>query len=227
MIQNKENNHIINWKYLGVILMKKTVIGITARLVDGSYKVSSNLIAKICNLGCLPYIILPGLESELPDILKKCQGFIIPGGNSWHNTDEIIIKYAINEDIPLMGICAGMQAICNLNNFCGGPESDQTIPILTKNHHSLEEYHHNILITSDFLKNIIHQDKIKVNSRHNFTVTKEDYFVIDALSEDNIIEAIHLPKNRYIVGFQWHPEDLNDAAAAKIFQNFIEQVKNS
>lgn len=79
------------------------VIGISSRLVDGSYKVGENLIKKIKENNAFPIIILPGLVETQEKILALCNGFIIPGGNIWHETDELIIKYAIKHDIPLLG----------------------------------------------------------------------------------------------------------------------------
>lgn len=200
------------------------IIGITPRLVDGAYKVSPNLIKQIVNNGAFPLIITP--EMDLNDILGICAGFIIPGGVTWIPIDEEIIKYAIKHDKALLGICAGMQAICNINNFCGSSASDKTIPINGNKHQSKEKYVHYITITDNFLKNILKENKVLVNSRHNFTVTKEDYFVIDAYSEDGLIEAIHLPNNRFILGLQWHPEDLFDSISNKIFRSFIEACQN-
>ena len=77
------------------------VVGISARLVDGSYKVGENLIKKIKENNAFPIIILPGFAEALEIILALCNGFIILGGNIWHETDELIIKYAIKHDIPL------------------------------------------------------------------------------------------------------------------------------
>src|SRR5699024_5197531 len=117
-----------------------------------------------------PIIILPGFVEALEKILALCNGFIIPGGNTWHETDELIIKYAIKHDIPLLGICAGMQAIANIKNFCGTKDSDKTILIGNDKHYSLDKYSHCINVTDDFLSNILGSNRIMVNSRHKFMV---------------------------------------------------------
>ena len=203
------------------------VVGISARLVDGSYKVGENLIKKIKENNAFPIIILPGFAEALEIILALCNGFIILGGNIWHETDELIIKYAIKHDIPLLGICAGMQAIANIKNFCGTKDSDKTILIGNDKHYSLDKYSHCINITSNFLSDILESNRIMVNSRHKFTVIKEDYFMVDAYSDDGVIEAIHFPYKRFILGVQWHPENLDDEFSQKLFSTFIEQCKNS
>ena len=197
------------------------VVGISARLVDGSYKVGENLIKKIKENNAFPIIILPGFVEAQEKILALCNGFIIPGGNTWHETDELIIKYVIKRDIPLLGICAGMQALANIKNFCGTKDSDKTIPIGNDKHYSLDKYSHYINITSNFLSNILESNRIIVNSRHKFTVIKEDYFIVDAYSDDGVIEAIHLPNKKFILGVQWHPEDLDDEFSERLFTEFI------
>lgn len=191
------------------------VIGISMRLVDNSYKVSANLIEKVKKNGGVPLLILPGFDNSR--LISMCDGFIIPGGVTWSEVDELIIKYAITNDLPLLGICAGMQAIANIHNFDKNIPSDQTVPIGNDSHNSKSKYVHDISITGKFLYNILSSKKVRVNSRHKFTVTKEDYFAVDAYSDDGIIEAIHLPGKKFILGVQWHPEDLNDEFSERLF----------
>ena len=65
------------------------------------------------------------------------------------------------------------------------------------------------------------KDKIKVNSRHNYQVEPKDYFKIDAVSDDGVIEAISFSEFKFMVGLQWHPEDMNDDDQDKIFKYFL------
>lgn len=218
--------------------MNKPIIGITTRddFKNGKaiYKINKNIIDKVVNNGGIPILIPPignieeEVYSKLLKILNICSGFIIPGGNTWNLNDEIIIKYALNKDIPLLGICAGMQAIANLNNFCGTIDSDQTVIITSSINHNIDDkkYVHDIFIKKGLLFDILHKSKIKVNSRHQSTIKIENFFNIDAISNDNIVEAIHIPKKKFILSLQWHPEDLDDENSQKIFRSFIESAKN-
>ena len=197
------------------------IIGITARLVDGIYKVNESLIEKIKNNGALSLVIVPGFDNTY--LFSLCNGFIIPGGVTWCETDEEIIKYAIENDLPLLGICAGMQALANIHNFDKDILSDQTIPIGNNLHDSKDLYVHDVNVVDKFLLDILGTKKIKVNSRHKYKVKNEDYFIIDAYSDDGLIEAIHLPNKKFIMGVQWHPEDLDDEFSKSIFENFIKK----
>ena len=197
------------------------LVGITTRLDNNVYKVNESIIEKLKKYDIMPILIVPGFENNLTSILDKCSGFIIPGGVTWHEADEIIIKYALKNDIPLLGICAGMQALANIHNFDKDILSDQTIPIGNDSHYSQNEYAHNIQVVSPFLENILQDKFIRVNSRHKFKVAKEDYFVVDAYSDDGLIEAIHIPNKKFILGVQWHPEDLRDEYSERLFAEFI------
>ncbi len=144
-------------------------IGITTRIIENDNKliekVPESLIQKVIEAGGIPLIIPLVKEKDLPFFLNICKGFIIPGGNTWHNIDEIIIKHAIKYDIPLLGICAGMQAIGNLKNFKGTQKSDKTIIIKKRNHNSNAQYVHDVYIKGTLLKGILKENVIKVNSR--------------------------------------------------------------
>lgn len=217
--------------------MNKPIIGITTRTdlynEREIVKVNKSIINKVVSSGGIPLLIplnsddFSTASKNLLNILKICNGFIIPGGNTWNLNDEIIIKYAVENDVPLLGICAGMQAIANMNNFCGSIQSDKTIRINSNiNHNVLDnDYVHEIIIGEGLLFHILGKTKICVNSRHMSTVIVESFFNIDAKSHDDIIEAIHIPNKKFILGLQWHPEDLNDENSLKIFQSLIEFCK--
>jgi putative glutamine amidotransferase len=45
----------------------------------------------------------------------------------------------------------------------------------------------------------------------------------NASAEDGIIEGIELPQKRFVLGVQWHPEELfsSDPAMLKLFKEFV------
>lgn len=196
--------------------MKK--IGITTRIITNDIglkqdKVPHSLVKKLEEHKALP-IIIPNI-SDISYYLDICDGFIVPGGITWNEADIKIIKYVFKANKPLLGICTGMQALANINTFV-----DNTIKVDNHNVPN-EEYVHEISINDGILKNILNKDKIKVNSRHNYKVEPKDYFKIDAVSYDEVIEAISFPEFKFIVGLEWHPEDMDDEDQNKIFKYFI------
>lgn len=198
--------------------MKK--IGISTRIITNDIglkqeKVPSSLIKILEENGVLP-IIIPNID-DISYYLDICDGFIVPGGITWNDVDVNIIKYVFKENKPLLGICAGMQALANIDTFV-----DNTIKV--ENHNvPNEDYVHEISINDGILKSILNKDKIKVNSRHNYMIEPKSYFKIDAVSNDGVIEAISYPEFKFIVGLQWHPEDMDDDDQNKIFKYFISE----
>lgn len=196
--------------------MKK--IGISTRIITNDIglkqdKVPHSLVKKLEEHKALP-IIIPNIN-DVSYYLDICDGFIVPGGITWNEADIEIIKYVFKVNKPLLGICAGMQALANIDTFI-----DNTIKVDNHNVPN-EEYVHEISINDGILKNILNKDKIKVNSRHNYMIEPKSYFKIDAVSYDGVIEAISFPEFKFIVGLEWHPEDMDDENQNKIFKYFI------
>lgn len=193
-------------------------IGISTRIITNDIglkqdKVPHSLVKKLEEHKTLP-IIIPNI-SDISYYLDICDGFIVPGGITWNEADIKIIKYVFKANKPLLGICTGMQALANIDTFV-----DNTIKVDNHNVPN-EEYVHEISINDGILKNILNKDKIKVNSRHNYMIEPKSYFKIDAVSYDGVIEAISFPEFKFIVGLQWHPEDMDDDDQNKIFKYFI------
>ncbi len=202
--------------------MNKPLIGITCRTIKSDdrdiLKVNKSIVDYVIKSGGTPLLILSDMDFSV------FSGFIFPGGSSWEELDEKILKYAYINDIPALGICAGMQLIASMDKF--GNVLDNCIAIGNSKHQSKDEYVHEITINKGILFDILGSNKIIVNSRHNDTVNLNDNFLIDAKSrDDKIIEAIHIPNKTFILGLQWHPEDLSDEYSKKIFQYFIEKCK--
>ena len=199
----------------------KPTIGITCRTIKNDdrdiLKVNKSIVDYVIKSGGIPLLILSDMDFSIFD------GFIFPGGYSWENLDEKILKYAFDNDIPALGICAGMQLIASMDKF--GNVLDNCIAIGNNHHQSKDEYVHEITINNGILLDILGSNKIIVNSRHNDTVNLNNNFTVDAYSSDNIIETVHIPNKTFILGLQWHPEDLSDEYSEKIFKYFIEKCK--
>ncbi len=151
------------------------------------------------------------------EMLKMFDGIVLPGGDEWTYLDEVAIEYAKNENVPLLGICLGMQAM----GIDGNLENMKTLK--TKNHHKKEQYVHSVVIKKDtLLERIIQKEKIQVNSRHFYTIEPTDEWTVSAVSDDGVVEAIERKNHPFCLGIQWHPEDMvEDKYAKKIFSEFI------
>ena len=173
-------------------------------------------------------------DNEKKDLIreiKMCDGIILSGGNKFYEYDEFICEYALNKDIPLLGICAGMQAMARIDNRKKYEDYRNIKNNTGINHYKMDEpYVHEVHIYKDsMLGNIIGQNIIKVNSVHNYHITKTNEFIVSGISEDGFIEAIEMKNKKFIIGVQWHPEKIidQDEPSRKIFESFINICKKT
>lgn len=180
----------------------KELIGLKKELIDYLNRYEINVV-------CIP------IFKNSKKIIKQCDGVILPGGNEINNDDIKIIKYLYKIDKPTLGICLGMQEMAlSLNG--------QVCKLESNIHNQSSKYVHEIYFNKNSkLFEIIKNDKILVNSRHNYYVIKTN-LLITAISNDNIIEALEDPNQKFFIGLQWHPESLKqDLNSQKIFDAFI------
>lgn len=87
--------------------------------------------------------------------------------------------------------------------------------------------HSNKIYPNSLLFKILNKKEILVNSlHHSYIDLKLSKLIVSAISDDNIIEAVELPNHPFLIGLQWHPEYLMDTNSKKIFDYFINTIKN-
>ena len=146
--------------------------------------------------GLLP-ILLPNDEKMAKSLIQEIQpeGILLTGGGdltkyggAYPERDQVegaLLHYAMAENIPLVGICRGMQAIQNLFN----------VPLEGVDGHIAEEFE--ILIDGRCFM---------VNSYHNLgSKITVDELAVWAVARDGIIMAIR-HSSHPILGIMWHPE---------------------
>jgi len=137
-------------------------------------------------------LITPRVGRHLNAFLSKINpdGIILSGGNDVGTcldrdiTESILIRYAIKNGLPLLGICRGMQML----GVYSGTEL-RNVEKHVRTRHFLEgDYTH------------------EVNSFHNQSLMNiPDDFLLAASTEDRVIEAIKHSKFP-LFGWMWHPE---------------------
>jgi putative glutamine amidotransferase len=200
-------------------------------------------------------VVLPpiGSRPKLRKTLQRLDGLLISGGNfdihpiyygekPIHSLGAIkpertefeleLIDLALNQDLPLLGICGGAQAI---NVALGGSlYQDIATELPNANQHeqgaSKEKGGHAIEIhPGTRLRQIVQKQTLEVNTTHHQAVRKLGKGLrVNATAKDGLIEGIESRDYRFVLGVQWHPEALvgQDPYQRRIFSSFISAAKH-
>src|SRR5512146_1121246 len=134
-------------------------------------------------------------------------------------------------DIPLLGICGGMQAI---NVAFGGSlyqdiPSQISSPLQHRQSDPATKLSHTVRVTpGSLLRRIVQTVTVRVNSSHHQSVKNvAPSLIASAVAQDGIVEAIESPAQRFFLGIQWHPEFLFERHRLhrRLFEAFLRAAR--
>jgi putative glutamine amidotransferase len=138
-----------------------------------------------------------------------------------------IVRLAKQADLPLLGICGGMQT---MNVACGGSLIQDIPAQISKTLQHRQQTHatnlsHTITVApGSLLRRIVRSASMRVNSSHHQSVNAvAPSLIASAQASDGIVEAIESPAHRFFLGIQWHPEFLFDRYPLhrRLFEAFL------
>ncbi len=158
-------------------------------------------------------------KENFDKILSLCDGFILQGGWQTGKHEIYVAKYAIENDIPILGICCGINNILFSQGDTVQKERDESHNVYDK------DYRHDIMIdeTSKLYKLLGDHKRVGVNSIHNVMIKDSDvkHFDVVAHDLDGFVEAIELKDKRFCLGLKWHPEIMEEDNMKNIFKEFV------
>lgn len=233
---------------------EKPMIGIMPQYYPNNtrYSIDTGFSEGILEAGGIP-LMLPATTDEaiLRQCLAQCDGIIFAGGcdidPSCYEEERIpecnassllrdesemlMMKLALEADIPILGICRGSQMI----NVVMGGTLYQDIPsqlntsVVHKQAISGGKPTHSVSILPDTpLAQLLGKTELMVNSYHHQCIKDAaPGMQIMAKAQDGVIEAFCFPEKRFLWGVQWHPEMslAYDEESGKIFEMFLHAVK--
>ncbi len=224
---------------------KKPVIGMTANHSDIDATIRDAYYKQVVAAGGVPVIIPPVTDASVViNTLEHLDALILTGGGDYnplwcgeepssklHNINAVrdsaellITQLAFNRQIPMLGICRGMQTLAMA--LGGHVEQDHVSGIKHSQDADRQETTHSIRIESDsILYDIYSTEELSVNSFHHQVVDNTGkLFRTTAIAPDGAIEAMESTEQKSILGVQWHPEWLGEEGGA-IFRWLVERAE--
>lgn len=235
---------------------ERPVIGICTSIESahwGAWEMLSNISPRTYSLavqraGGLALLLPPDdAVAESPDeVLDLLDGLVLAGGSdidpatygasphpqtagAREDRDRFELALgtrALERDLPLLGICRGMQML----NVIQGGTVEQHLPdrIGNEDHRHTPGVFadHTVELTAGSLAaRVVGNDVSAVRSHHHQGVAElgEDLIVTGRSAGDDVIEAIERPDRRFALGVLWHPEEDEQSG---VIGGFVEEARN-
>ena len=211
---------------------------------------SNNYICAIKEFGGNPLTLYPGISDfKLDDI----DGLLLTGGGDihpanfdaeWHpalyNVSEDrdaleipLCQAAIAADLPVFGICRGIQimSVAMGGSLYQDIPSEFPIDASPQSQINGADSQHTIeIVANSRLNQITGKRRDEVNSAHHQAVKEKGQgFEVTARTQEGIIEAMENRSKRFVLGVQYHPERMIETVnfqehRRKLFEAFIQEA---
>jgi putative glutamine amidotransferase len=226
---------------------KRPVIGICTTLEKARWSVweldaallPMNYVQAVQRAGGLALMLPPDeqLVEDPDEVLALLDGLILAGGadidpasygaaRDPHTVDTVperdrfeiaLARGAIERDLPLLGICRGMQLI---NVACGGTLIQHLPDRFGHGEHrrvvgSFDGAEHEVTLAAGSLAQAAAGESVHTTKSHHHQGVEclGSGLVASGVAsfDDELTEAIELPGKRFALGVQWHPEADDDS----------------
>ena len=226
----------------------KPVIGITGNYEDLTCKLGRGYYQSVVEAGGVPVIIPPVADPHaIINTLERIDGLILSGGSDYNplwageepspllhginqerdNAELLITRLAYNRQIPIFGICRGIQTLAmalggkvaqdiseergkrkverDVKHSQDADRSEPTHSVTVEKDSILYTAYESYLLPPSTLH--LPPSTLFVNSFHHQAVSDPGpKFRVVATAADGVIEAMESSEYKPILGVQWHPE---------------------
>jgi putative glutamine amidotransferase len=213
------------------------------------YALRQNYCDAVAEAGGLP-LPLPHHPELAAAYLDTIKGLVVTGGafdvdpalfgaSTRHDTVKLkgrrtafelaMVQGALARDLPILGICGGEQllAVALGGSLIQHIPDEIASPLAHEQPNPRTEPGHDVtVVPGTLLARIANLPRIAVNSAHHQAVKAvPEGILVNATTEDGVIEGIEDPARRFCLGVQWHPEYSISPADPAIFRAFIEACR--
>jgi putative glutamine amidotransferase len=195
--------------------------------------------------GGAPVLLPPAPDAALARTLEAVQGIVVPGGDDiaaeeWGEAQRAcprfvavdgrrldhgkrLLRLAIDRGVPVLGVCYGAQL---LNLVAGGTMVQDIADEQPGAMDHRAGTHEVEVVPGSLLARLVGGSSVTINSRHHQANREAGRgLVVSARAPDGIVEAVEsADPARFLLGVQWHPEELGPAGAA-LFAGLLEAAR--
>ena len=231
----------------------RAIIGVSSNIKEDLLSVPISNIRAITKFGGVPIVLPNFVGDEFEKIAETIDGLLLTGGGDIDPTlfgeeplpglgnivperdlfEMALIQKMLELNKPILGICRGAQIM----SIAMGGDMYQDIysqkdDALLQHYQQAPNWHgsHFVEVTQgSLLHKIVGVDKFKVNSYHHQALRNMPAgFIVSSVASDGVIESFESTKHPFVMGVQWHPENLiakGDDSSLAIFDAFINACK--
>lgn len=231
------------------------LIGLTGGMSSDTHlqTVGRSYTLSIMQAGGIPVLLPIDLTEDLLEpTLTQMDGILLTGGSDVDPAnygqkahektygilplrDELefrAARFCVERHIPLLGICRGIQSL----TVALGGSLIQDLPsqhpsdidhAASSKDNSLKEAHQVEITPGTRLAETVGAGILGVNTYHHQAADRlPTCMTVSARATDGVIEAVEVPGDTFILGVQWHPEQMTgyQAQARAIFRAFIDSA---
>lgn len=184
------------------------------------------------SVGAVSLLVPPGTDADgVAALVERVDAVVLTGGPDVdparygaeaHSTTDVprvsrdetelsLYHQALRRDLPVLGICRGMQVMA----VASGGSLIQDLPsagygLVHRDRPATFHDHQAQFVRGSRVADILQAESMTVNSSHHQAVADAGSLTVTGRAADGTIEVVELPTARFVLGVQWHPEMTDD-----------------